>query len=177
MAVENGVILNLDRLEEMMRKTQEIASTQVLVGIPAARSPRQGDPIGNAALGYIAEFGSPARNIPPRPWLGPPVNRMRDEAAAMLKKAAELRFDGKAAEADQVLNALGLMAQNKVKQNITSGGDPKFADWADSTKERRGVAGQSSTLPSGEKNPNYTILVDSGQMLNSISYVLRRKGK
>jgi len=159
--VENGVILNLDRMEEMMRKVQDIASTQVLVGIPAAKSPRQGDPINNAALGYIHEFGSPAHNIPARPWLGPPVNRMRDEAAAMLKKAAELRFDGKAAESDQVLNALGLTAQNKVKANIVAGGDPKFAPNAPSTIARKG-----SDRP----------LVDTAQMLNSVTYVLRKKG-
>jgi hypothetical protein len=161
MAVENGIILNLDRVEEIMRKTQELASTQVLVGIPAAKSPRQGDAPSNAALGYLHEMGSPARNIPARPWLGPPVNRMRDEAAAMLKKAAELRFDGKSAEADQVLHALGLTAQNKVKQNITSGGDPVFAPNAPSTVARKG-----SDRP----------LIDKAQVLNSVSYVLRKKG-
>jgi len=162
MAVENGVIVNLDLVEQTMRTVQDIASTQVLVGIPAANTARQGGPIGNAALGYIHEMGSPAHNIPARPWLAPPVNRMRDEAAAMLKKAAELRFDGKAAEADQVLNALGLTAQSKVKANITAGGDPKFAPNAPSTVARKG-----SDSP----------LIDTAQLLNSVTYVLRRKGK
>ena len=161
MAVENGVILNLDRLEEMMRKTQELASTQVLVGIPAANTSRKDGPISNAALGYIHEMGSPARNIPARPWLGPPVNRMKDEAAAMLKQAAELRFDGKTPEADQVLNALGLTAQNKVKANLVAGGDPAFAPNAPSTIARKG-----SDSP----------LINTAQLLNSITYVLRKKG-
>lgn len=161
MAVENGIILNLDRVEEMMRTVKDLAATQVLVGIPAANSPRQGDPINNATIGYIHEMGSPAHNIPARPWLGPPVNRMKDEAAAMLRKAAELRFDSKAAEADQVLHALGLTAQNKVKTNITSGGDPKFAPNAPSTIARKG-----SDRP----------LVDTAQLLNAITYVLRKKG-
>lgn len=161
LAIENGVIVNLDRLDEMMKTVSDIASTAVLVGIPAEKNQRRGgDAINNAALGYIAEHGSPARNIPARPWLGPPVNRMRDEAVAMLQKAATLRFDGKAAEADQVLHALGLTAQNKVKDNIVSGGDPAFAPNAPAT-----VAAKGSDRP----------LVDTAQMLNSVSYVLRRK--
>ncbi len=184
---DTGVTVTLDRTDAIVKQITALTKTSVMVGIPgemanrneqatrlAAKRMRKAGPvteaafrkaggggtINNATIGYISEFGSPARNIPARPWLIPAVNRMKDHATQMLRKAAEFNLDGKPGEAENALNALGLYAQNKVKLNITSGGDPPFAPNAPST-----VAQKGSSRP----------LVNTANFLNSILYVLRKR--
>ena len=52
-----------DNTAAVLRTVQEMAKKRVLIGIPAEKAARKGDPITNASLGYIHENGSPARNI------------------------------------------------------------------------------------------------------------------
>lgn len=172
----NGIEVTEDSVDEFLKAIDQLAKSEVLVGIPDSASGRSG-PITNAALGYIHENGSPARNIPARPWLYPTVNRLADQAGAMLQKAAEFQLDHKEGQAMNTLEALGLLAVAKIKNNIISGGDPPFRDWSDSYKRQRGVFGQttrSEQTPHAPKNLNYTILVDTAQLLNAITYVVRK---
>jgi phage gpG-like protein len=171
--VENGVNVTFDKSEELLASIKDLSKNQVLVGIPASSPSRAGESINNASLGYIHEFGSPAQNIPARPFLIPTINRLRDKAVAMLKQAAEYQFDHKQGEAKNVLNALGLMASQAVKNNIVAGGDPKFTPLAPATIARRTgpmrMHGLEPDLSSVKP------LIDTGQMLNSITYVIRKK--
>jgi len=160
MALPNGVETTVDRTEEFLRAIQSLTRKQVLVGIPSSTSGRSGQ-INNAALGYIHEHGSPARNLPARPFLIPAVNRLAPQASALLQKAAEFALNGRADQAQATLEALGMQAATAVKNNILAGGDPKFADLALSTQRRKGTP--------------YTILVETAQMLNAITYVVRDK--
>lgn len=161
MTAENGVLVSLDRTEEVLRSIQELTKKVVLVGIPSTDGGRSGAPINNATLAYIHEFGSPARNIPARPFLHPTINRLRDQAVAMLRQAADYQMDHKPGDALNQLEALGTLAVAAVKNNIVAGGDPRFAPLAAATIARKG-----STSP----------LIDTGQLLNSITYVIRDKG-
>lgn len=157
---DTGVTVTLDRTDAIVKQITALTKTAVMVGIQAANAGRREGPIGNAQLGYIAEHGSPAKNIPARPWLIPVVNRLKDQAVAMLKQAAEFDLGGEPAKAQNQLNALGLMAQSALKANITAGGDPAFAPNAPATIARKG-----SSRP----------LVDTAQLLNSITYVIRKR--
>ena len=158
MPIEAGVSIELDRVEAVMKQVNELSRLQVLVGFPAATASRSGEPINNAALAYIQEHGSPARNIPARPFLGPAVNAMQDRAVAMLRQAADLQLHDKPAEARNALDALGLAAQAAVRNKIVSG---PFVPNAPSTIARKG-----SDRP----------LIDTGAMLAAVNYVVRRKG-
>ena len=160
MADEAGITMTLDRVPEIMGKINELAQTAVMVGIPASSAGRSGSPINNATLGYIHENGSPARNIPARPWLAPVVNRLKDRAQAALQQAADFTLGNEPEKGRQQLEALGLTAVAALKNNITSGGDPAFAPNAPSTIARKG-----SDRP----------LIDTAQFLNSINYVIRRR--
>lgn len=160
MAITTGVIVSLDKTEELKKQIKELTDQQVLVGIPASTTNRS-DPITNAALGYIHEFGSPAQNIPARPFLYPTINKLKDKLTVMLKNAAQLKFDHKDGEAQNQLNAIGLTAANAVKATIVGGGDPK---WPPLAPETIAAKGSSSSL------------IDTGQLLNSITYVIRKKG-
>ena len=84
-------------LRDALRKlTQDV----VLVGIPAAEDGRDGEPMGNAAIGYIQENGSAAANIPPRPFLVPGVRSVADKCAEIMATGAAEMLDGGATAID-----------------------------------------------------------------------------
>src|SRR5438270_375725 len=91
-----------------------------MVGIPEAAG-SHGD-IGNAALGYIHETGSPANNIPARPFLQPAIKDSEAQWSKHLKQAAKDAFDGKSPE--QGFNVAGITAVSAVKNKIAKGIPP-----------------------------------------------------
>ena len=156
----NGVSVVVDLVEDFTKRIGQLTTQKVMVGIPATAASRSGDPINNATLGYMLHYGT--SKMPPRPWLIPPIARMKDEAAAMLRQAAEFTMQKRPDLAENILNDLGSKAVSNVKVNIVSGGEPPFEKLAQSTIDRKG------------KGP-HTILVDTAQLLNSITYVIRNK--
>ena len=158
---ENGVETVIDRVDQQLKSVAFLTKTKVMVGIPSNTNAHNG-PMNNAAIGYIQHFGSPAQNIPARPWLCPAVNAMQDKAAAMLEKAACLVFDGKTEEAENALNALGLLAVAEIQKYIVSS---PFKPLASSTLARRKRLGHTSTKP----------LLDTYSFWRSISYVVRKQ--
>jgi phage gpG-like protein len=158
-----------DKTDDVKRALKVLTTRRVLVGIPAVNDAREPDgdkpnPIGNAALGYIHEFGSPAKNIPARPFLVPGVTSIRDQAIAILKKAAQKALDGDIKPIDKALMAVGLMAQVAVQNKMKDG---PFVPLAARTLKARERRGRTGTAP----------LLDTGRLRQAIKYVIRDKGK
>ena len=153
--------VKVDISAQVLINIREIPSEKLLVGIPAEENAR-GEEIGNAALGFIHENGSPARNIPPRPFLVPGVRDAEPQAVAMLAvPTAEALTKGKDALAKGYERA-GLVCQAAVKKRIVS--QEGFAPLSPRTiaaRERKGYKGTKA-------------LIRTGQLLNSITYVVRR---
>lgn len=159
-----------DTSQAVLRSIQELAGKRVLIGIPANKTARKGEPITNAALGYIHEHGSPAANIPPRPFLKPGMAAASACCAAVLKTTAQQAlahpFDH-AAILDKGLQAAGLLAQASVKTTIQGSGiigdeGDAFAPLKKATllaRRRKGVQGSKP-------------LLRTGQLMNSITYVV-----
>lgn len=157
--------ITTDNVAQVLASIQDLASKQVLVGIPASKAEREeGDkePINNAQLGYIHEYGAPASNIPPRPFLNPGIARTQESINGHLKKAARAAMDGNQEKVDVELNATGLIAQAGARNEINSG---EFAPLAESTLAARRRRGRTGEKP----------LIDTGQLRNSITYVIRKK--
>lgn len=151
-----------DDVAKVLANIEAMAGKEVLIGIPAEKSPRKGDPMTNASLGYIHENGSPARNIPARPFLVPGVKKATPKATAAMKKlAGDALLDRSAA--DKALNAAGLVAQASVKRQIVS--QEGFAPLKAGTLAARRRSGAKGTKA----------LIRTGQLLNSITYVVREK--
>jgi len=152
-----------DQTRNALKALESLNKSRVLIGIPSEENNREdGEPIGNAQLGYIQENGSPARNIPARPFLVPGVAKAETDCANILGKYAKVAFkDPKAIE--KGLTAAGILAVNSVKATIKSG--EGFAPLAPSTLAARRRAGFSGTKP----------LIRTGQLLNSINFVVREK--
>jgi hypothetical protein len=158
-----GVKMTKDNVSVVLRSIQQLASNEVLIGIPASTTERQDDePINNATIGYIQETGSPVNNLPARPFLVPGVESAQKAATDELKKGADDAMDGNAQAADKALHRAGIVASNSVKAKINSGIAPELAESTIAARRRRGRTG---TTP----------LIDTGSLRNSITYVLRKK--
>jgi hypothetical protein len=170
-----------DRVNEIEKIIRELASKQVLVGIPEDKSGRRAEQginpvITNAALGYIHEQGSPAQNIPSRAWLVPGVAAGKDKTADYFKQAGVAAFEGDKAKADKALNIAGQYNVNTIKARISQGIPPPL-------KHPRRVRGTTAAARARNRKAQAaagagqeTPLIDTAQFINSINYVIRKKG-
>ncbi|MGT6424909.1 hypothetical protein ACRW3U_28960, partial [Escherichia coli] len=119
MSFKSGVTTRVDNAQAILDALKSISKKEVLVGIPEADSEREDVPFGNAGIGYLNEYGSPAQNIPPRPHLIPGVKSVEGQTVPQLKAAAQAALDGNAAGAERALNRAGTLAANGVRRYMT----------------------------------------------------------
>ena len=65
--MKSGITIRADNAQAILDALKSISKKEVLVGIPEDDSQREDAPFGNAGIGYVNEYGSPAQNIPPTP--------------------------------------------------------------------------------------------------------------
>lgn len=173
--MKSGVTLTKDNSASLMRALASLTGTSCLVGFPATnaeREPEPGEPsqpITNAALGYIHDKGSPAANIPARPFMVPGIMSAQDNIMGIYKKAAKAALDqpmNAAAIVDVAHNKVGLTAADAIQSKIEAGIPPPLA--AVTLAIRRRKRGEDASE---------TPLIDTAQMKNAVTYVLRPKGK
>lgn len=92
MSFKSGVTTRVDNAQAILDALKSLTKKDVLVGIPAEDSDRDDVPFGNAGIGYINEYGSPAQNIPPRPHLVPALNQLKTRRCHSLKLRHRLRL-------------------------------------------------------------------------------------
>lgn len=139
---------------------------QVLVGIPEYDSARQNDDeINNATLLAIANFGSPAQNIPPWPIMAIGIRNSQDAIGEEYKKAAIQSLKTGFNALDTYYNRAGIIASNSIKQVINA------QDGVPDDKP------EPATLEARKRNnfkgTKYWLV--TGQMRNAITYVIGGK--
>jgi len=156
-----------DNSAQLARGVAALTKTDVLVGIPQEKDYRDPDPatgkptaIGNAALAYIHNFGSPTQNIPARPHLEPGILDAEPKFMPYLKAAALEALKGSATGVERNLHAVGQIAVSGVQNKMQTG---PFAPLDASTLAARRRRGRTGTKP----------LIDTAQLLQHYSYVLR----
>lgn len=157
-----AVKITVDKVTDIINAISKLAGKDVLVGIPDSDPDRKDGPISNAQIGYIQETGSPANNLPARPFLVPGVAEVQAKCADRLQKGATNALSGNLSSAEASLTAAGLIAESSVKRKINSNIQPELAE---STLEARRDRGVTRT----------NTLVDTGQLRNSITHVVRNK--
>lgn len=193
MRLKEGVNITVDRLKEIVAGIQEFPRREVLVGIPAddtdgERGPQTGSNLRteqvtpkdraisemtNAQLGYIHEHGAPERNIPARPFLIPGVREGQKRYVPYMRQAASAILAGDAESADKAMNAAGLAAMSAVQSKIRRG---PFAPLSPATIARRRQRSAGSSYRRKAKTAaDVTPLIDTAQMLRSVTYVVRTK--
>jgi hypothetical protein len=154
-------MITLDRLHEFLENVKRMSEKCVMVGIPHDKNTRTDTGETNAQIALIQEFGSPVKNIPPRPFLVPGVKSAQKEVVEILKDGATSALHG--VSIDTALNKAGLIGQNHVKSQIVNGTFKPLSQTTLAERRSRRKSGQAGTKP----------LIDTGQLLASITYVVR----
>ncbi len=194
----NGLETTKDVLKDTVKAVQRLTQRQVLVGIPQAAAAREGD-VNNAMLGYVHEFGLPARGIPARPHLVPGVRKASPAIVTLMKVAGQtamaagsrgLTYQQRNRLIDQALTKVGILCVNSVKTLIRAGIPPPLARATLLARARRKVgggvgirkgarreAGLVKGLTAFAQSPTSTTpLIDTGLYWNAITFVLDTKG-
>ncbi|MBZ9939141.1 hypothetical protein LB518_22785 [Mesorhizobium sp. BR1-1-16] len=154
---------------ELLKRVADLTKSRVLVGVPAedaGRDPEEGEEdgdINNAALAYIHDNGAPEVNIPARPFMRPGIADAESRIAKRFKSGAIKAFKGEKDAVEATFEAVGLMAQVAVRKRIQDGPFVPLAPETLAARLRRGRFGERP-------------LIDTGQLRNSIAYVIRKRG-
>lgn len=160
--MKSGAQTIVDNVAKAIAGIEKLATTRVMVGVPAENGSRQdSQPINNAGLAYIHENGAPEAGIPARPFLKPGIETKQAEISEGLKKAGNAALDGKPDAVDRGFHRVGLIGQNAVRAKITDG---PFTPLAEATLAARRARGRTGTKP----------LIDTGQLRNALTYVIRK---
>lgn len=161
-----------DDVQKILKAFEKYTKKEVLVGIPGeipgseVKSETPGKPpknmASNAYLGYIHEYGSPKKNIPPRPFLIPGVTKAQPDVMKILAKAAKnISVDTNDGDIEKSLKFSGEIAVANIKEIIVkSEGFEKLKESTLKQRERNKIQ---------SKKP----LIRTGSLLNSITYIVR----
>lgn len=195
-----GVVIVKDRTRQFAAALQLLAETRVLVGFPSASDEKQGravgpderkpdpeepEPLNNATIGYLMNTGIPERNVPAREFMAAGIKVAEPRMTRSMKQIVVTALTGDTARIDQGYHAIGLTAQSGIRNVITAGIPPPLAD---STllarlrrhKRRKGEKAELAARAAGAAPSldNVKPLIDTKQLFNAISYVLRQvRGK
>lgn len=187
------VTITKDKVNAVVGSITKLVGKQVLVGIPESNAARQDDESNahptNAMIGYLMETGSPARNVPARPWLVPGARESQGQWMPHLKGAATAALDGQTQQSDQELAAAGTVAESGVKRKIDSNIPPplkpstirgrKYARQTQSRRanEKRYLEQVASGVDPGtaQSAAGIVALVNTTQMRNAVTSVVRTK--
>ena len=179
------------KIEKVYQQMKSLTETDILVGIPEEKAPRiegkgknkksvQG--MNNATLLYIHTNGSDLHNLPPRPVIEPALEasgnkeRIEDD----LKKITELILSGQLNDAKKMMTITGTDAVNMIKSWFD---DPRNnwppdapgtvkAKLRKKTKSKKKRKELYEEYEAGASDIN-RVLIDTGQMRNAITYVIR----
>lgn len=157
-----ALTVTADFTEKFNKIVKSFKGDAVLVGIPEEETKREdNDPIGNAALLAINNFGSPAANIPPRPVMSIGIKKAQDDIAEQFKIAVQKTFSDGLAALNVYYNRAGLIASNSIKKVINA---------------QDGIKPPSEATLSGRRSDGFKgtkSLIVTGQMRNAITYVVK----
>ena len=175
-----ALMVTKDRVAEVLKAIHEITTREVLIGIPMEEDKRPAEngkvaPIGNAAIGYINEFGLPRRNIPPRAHLIPGVRNAMPTIEKALKGGVGRALQGDGSPVGTIEAALeksGTAAVSAVKKVIQDKIAPELSRAALLTrwnrqKKRKGKPMTADFMASA------TPLINTGDYIKSLTYVIR----
>jgi len=187
------VTITKDKVNAVVGSITKLVGKQVLVGIPESNAARQDEAANahptNAMIGYLMETGSPARNVPARPWLVPGTRESQRDWMPHLRGAAGAALDGNAQKSDAELTAAGIVAESGVKRKIGSNIPPPLKP---STIRSRKYARQTQSRRANEERyleqvrsgvdpgtaqsaAGIVSLVNTGQLRNAVTSVVRTK--
>jgi len=182
--MNKNIKLLIDNLPSFKRNFKELTSKEVFVGVPSGKANRKDskEP-NNAMLAYIHDNGSPARNIPARPFMKPGIERAQRDIEKAMEIGAKQCLDGATETVDIALHRVGLIAQRSIRNRINEGISPPLAESTLKARIRnkKAVKGALAELKrraagkAASATVNAKPLIQTGQLRNSINYVIKDK--
>lgn len=132
------------------------------VGVVGASAAEEHDGPTNVDLASMHEFGGKDGRPPERSFIRSTVTAKRRSYDEIFSRGAKLVYERKT-DVDTILGLVGSKSQSDVRATIRAGIEPELAESTQAAKERAGKAGS-------------TPLIDTGQLINSITYIVRKEG-
>lgn len=187
--MKNAAKLIRNKLPHLRIAVAKLTCQEVLVGVPQDEATRETGEMNNATIAYIQDNGSPAQNIPARPFMVPGIQSAKAAIAGKFKLAAQRTLTGNAENIDRDFYKVGQIAQSAIRQVIQQGIAPPLKP---GTIRNRWRSRKTATRRKGEEeylekvkggmpheeaqaSVGITPLVNTGQLRNSINYVVRKK--
>jgi len=172
--MKSGTVTVRNNLEAVVASMMQLTKIEVLVGIPAPKTDRKDeDGITNAELGYIHEHGAPEVNIPSRPFLRPGIVDARQKIEKYFRQAGDAAFASDHERMLRAFSAAGQSAASAAQARIRAGIPPPLK--ASTVAHRRKRSKGSKYRRVATRPSQVTPLIDTGQLLRSITYVLRKQ--
>jgi hypothetical protein len=116
------VEIEIDEEDGVLKSLHALVSTSLIIGIPenSERTTLSGDEIHNAMIGYVMETGSPAHNIPARPFLVPGTEKAIPKMLPQVERATKAMLNGLRPEALAALTRAGAIGVASVKTEMSS---------------------------------------------------------
>jgi hypothetical protein len=161
-----SLTVTTDFTDEFNKIIARFKNDEVLVGIPEQESTREegdeeGEPINNAALLALNNFGSPAQNIPARPVMELGIAAAQEDIADQYRLAVVNALKNGVPALSIYYNRAGLIASNSIKKVINK--QEGFKGPSDATLRTRKSEGFKGTKA----------LIVTAQMRNAITYVVK----
>lgn len=183
--MKNAARKLVDNLPKLKANLAKMTQDSVFVGVPSETTNIRDDlsdiaPINNATLAYIHQNGSPAKNIPARPFMTIGIENAKKPATEQLKIAAQTALNTKNdANITRGLSLAGQIAESSIKAAINSSIAPQLSEATLKARARRGRKGAKLELANraAGAEPGSDLaktLVDTGALRNSIKYVIRK---
>ena len=148
--------LNLDKIKATLERVpEEFEGMVAQIGFPSGINYEDGTSV--AYVAAIQEFGAPAVNIPPRPFIQPTVKAKKDYWAKIIEKQIPKVVFGKMTAFD-VLDLVGITAAADIQTKISSIYSPPNSP--------------ATIMKKGSSKP----LIDTGLMLASVQNAVNKEG-
>lgn len=171
-------------MEALKRAIREVKSKQLRVGWGADikyTDDKGGEGERVAVIAAQNEFGNPAKNIPPRPFMRPTVNANKTKWMTTAAKGISLALRDQRSIAD-VMDAIGQLAAGDIRKTISKITSPALSPTTIELRRRRRngekitgktvgeayKAASSAFFQAGSSSESKP-LVETGYMLNSLS--------
>ena len=157
-----AIIVVRNNIKKLFRTSIKMNSHSVFAGVPQGNAERSdSEVINNATLAYMNDNGSPANNIPARPFMRPGIEAVQPQITEELKRAAKMALDSKElSEIVRVMHRVGLTCQSSIRELVNDGIEPALSPRTIAARIKKGV---TTTKP----------LVVTGSLRNSITYVVK----
>jgi hypothetical protein len=156
--------------QELRKVLLELGGAKVTIGFHEDAGAAEG----GLTVAEVASFHEFGLGVPQRAFLAPTIDEGQDELATFAGKAA-LAVMAKKLTPDQALGRLGEKAKNMVQETLRKK-RPEWRPLAKSTIEKKANKGRlkgvkRAAFLTSDGNP----LIDTGQMINSVSYKVDKR--